>query len=71
MNADPFRCGFCGETTNPRSPNTLRRVSGWERPRSQGGANAIVARKVLDEWAHDGCVRAAGSPDAGEQGSLL
>ena len=34
----------------------LRKVMGFEKPRREGGANQIVLRQQLDEWACWECV---------------
>jgi recombinational DNA repair protein (RecF pathway) len=36
------RCAECGEPIDPRA--FYREVTGWERPREQGGANQITLR---------------------------
>lgn len=51
-------CSMCGNPVNPKSKNTMQRVQGWEKKRSQGGANQIILREVLPEFAHVDCVDA-------------
>ena len=48
-------CEFCG--TPIRNPNTsYRKVTGWERKRTDGGTNALRCREPHDEWACTVCV---------------
>lgn len=64
------RCVFCGEKLN--SNMAYRGIVGWEKPRSGGGANQIVLRKVMPgRFACDTCIslRRHGINDAQE--SLL
>lgn len=51
-------CAFCGQPVVVKSKNTLQKVTGWEKRRSQGGANQIILREVLPEFAHVDCVEA-------------
>ena len=34
-------------------------VTGWVRPRAQGGANAIALKEVTGELAHASCIEVA------------
>jgi hypothetical protein len=51
-----FSCSFCGESVEPGARTTLQKVAGWEKKRSQGGANQIILRESLPEYAHNVCV---------------
>lgn len=63
-------CQFCGEPVlvTARS-GWVRGVTGWETPRRQGGANAILNRKLTGDFAHERCVKDRTTIEA--QGSLL
>ena len=54
------RCVGCGERVKwwLKDGTVVRRVQGWEAPRSRGGTNAIIARELLGEWAHRSCIEA-------------
>ena len=49
-------CTFCEEPVIPNGNQTLQKVTGWERKRRQGGANQIILRETLTEYAHSMCV---------------
>ncbi len=49
-------CVFCEEPLLPGDRQTLQKVTGWEKKRRQGGANQIILRKTLAEYAHALCV---------------
>lgn len=49
-------CPFCEEPVKPGAKSTFQRVQGWEKPRSQGGANQITLREPLPEFAHGLCI---------------
>ncbi len=50
-------CHFCNREVDVSQPHYIR-VTGWERPRQQGGANQITLRRVEpDVVACDGCIR--------------
>ncbi len=49
-------CAFCEEPVIPNGLQTLQKVTGWEKKRRQGGANQIILRKTLAEYAHAMCV---------------
>jgi hypothetical protein len=49
-------CEFCGNPVNLKARNTLQKVTGWEKKRSQGGANQIILREPLPNFAHALCV---------------
>lgn len=49
-------CEFCGLPVNPKSRLTLQKVAGWEKKRSQGGANQIILREPLPNYAHASCI---------------
>jgi hypothetical protein len=48
------RCSFCNKPVNP--DQDYRKVTGWEKHRSQGGTNAIRLRKTHEEWACFTCI---------------
>ena len=60
------RCLVCGEIVrNPDSPRVLHEIRGFTRPRSQGGANHIIARHETGRVVGDCCagrVQAGASP---------
>lgn len=49
-------CAFCEEPVLPNDRQTLQKVTGWEKKRRQGGANQIILRETLPEYAHSLCV---------------
>ncbi|KKL88663.1 hypothetical protein LCGC14_1922440 [marine sediment metagenome] len=49
-------CAFCDEPVVPNDRFTLQKVTGWEKKRRQGGANQIILREILPEYAHNVCV---------------
>lgn len=63
-------CHFCGKDTNIHAPLTARAVSGWTRPRSAGGTNALILRHQEDQWACYLCIEALRSGQAVGQGRL-
>lgn len=48
-------CTFCGDPVNPDDMLVLRRVTGWEQKRRQGGTNALIARQPLEQFACPSC----------------
>ncbi len=48
-------CTFCEEPVVPNGAQTLQKVTGWEKKRRQGGANQIILREILPEYAHAMC----------------
>lgn len=53
-------CALCGrEISKDEQLHAYRRVVGWEKPRTQGGTNAVALREVTDVRAHASCVRLA------------
>lgn len=49
-------CAFCQEPVDPQAKSTHQKVMGWEKRRSQGGANQIILREPLFEYAHATCI---------------
>lgn len=49
-------CEFCGDPINPKARSTYQKVTGWEKKRSQGGANQIILREPQAAFAHASCV---------------
>lgn len=64
-------CAFCGEPVNPKAKSTHQKVMGWERKRSQGGANQIILREPLPEFAHRDCIDIAKMGIHQSQGNLF
>lgn len=63
-------CSFCGEAVNPN--RDYRRVTGWEKRRSEGGTNALRLREPHeDEWACASCVDRGASGVAPTQAAML
>jgi hypothetical protein len=52
-------CELCGKAMNSYDleHTAYRFVSGWEKPRTAGGTNALALREVTDKRAHAACVR--------------
>lgn len=48
-------CELCGEPISPFDV-PYRLISGWEKPRTGGGTNAVALRHPYDKWAHTACV---------------
>lgn len=63
-------CEFCGDPLDPKSKNTYQALTGWIKPRPQGGVNSVALREMLPRFAHAGCVAAEKSVGR-DQGSLL
>lgn len=49
-------CTFCARPIDPDRAATYRRIRGWEKRRSGGGANAITLREETGEYAHTSCI---------------
>jgi hypothetical protein len=49
-------CVFCGEEAIPGRPDVLYAISGFEEPRTEGGANMIHLRHRMGPVAHLKCV---------------
>ena len=49
-------CVFCEQPIDSEDRRTYRRVEGWEKPRSQGGANQITLRQSGDDHACSDCI---------------
>lgn len=49
-------CVFCDEPVEVQARSTHQKVTGWEKRRSQGGANQIILREPLFEYAHATCI---------------
>lgn len=62
-------CTFCGAEINPA--RDYRKVTGFERHRSQGGTNAIRLREVHDVWGCRSCVERSAKGISPQQGGLL
>lgn len=54
MSQSSGHCTFCGVKINP--DQDYRKVTGWERHRTQGGTNAIRLREVQPVWACRWCI---------------
>lgn len=50
------RCHYCGRGVDPYSHETRIRVTGWERPRSAGGTNALELREPTGQYACASCI---------------
>lgn len=50
-----IRCEICGEPITAIA-TAYRKMTGWAKPRDQGGPNALALPERLDEWAHASCV---------------
>jgi hypothetical protein len=69
VNAFP-RCDECGGPVHP-SPRTLYEIKGYERDRSQGGTNHVIARRRTGRMIGPCCAeRVQAGVDAG-QGTLV
>jgi hypothetical protein len=68
---DRPECTFCHDGLSLRGTDYYRRVQGWEKPRRQGGTNAIVLRDPLPVYACHRCIwrQQHGIDEA--QGSML
>lgn len=64
------RCASCGEPVKP-SPLVLHEVVGYTRPRSDGGANHIIARRETGRLVCADCSLSVQRGDDPAQGSLL
>lgn len=51
-------CELCHQPVEVNGPHTWRLMSGWARPRAQGGTNGLALRAELAAWAHDECIEA-------------
>jgi hypothetical protein len=49
-------CIYCNSPI-PDPSKAWRQATGWIKPRQAGGPNSITARKDLDNYACDDCVR--------------
>lgn len=49
-------CEFCGEPVDSEARSTHQKIVGWEKRRSQGGANQIILREPLFVYAHGTCI---------------
>lgn len=50
------KCMFCGKPVDSSTPGSYREVRGWERVRSDGGANAITERQETGRVACRHCI---------------
>lgn len=65
------RCEFCGEAVDEGDRyNTYRKVSGYERLRTQGGTNALRLRQPLEQYAHLDCIKRESKGTSARQGTL-
>lgn len=48
-------CWKCGEPVDPTRTGTYREVTGWEKVRKGGGANAIILREETGKLMCSGC----------------
>lgn len=48
-------CEMCGAVVKPNQIGSYRQVSGWEKVRTGGGANAIVLRAETGKVMCGGC----------------
>lgn len=62
-------CSFCGEEYPETS--MYQRVSGWERPRKQGGTNHIHERETEDRYACRTCIELRKLGVHAQQGGLF
>jgi hypothetical protein len=51
-------CAYCDQPVEPDNRDTWHRVTGWERPRRQGGTNHIALRKRTGHFACAHCMDA-------------
>lgn len=51
-----MNCPFCNEVVDLKSSSVYQKVQGWEKRRTQGGANQITLREPLPELAHGLCI---------------
>lgn len=65
MTAAPPECAVCHTPINVHGPGVVFQVTGWEQPRSQGGANKIVGRNRTGYAAHAACVKEPGQTRLG------
>lgn len=49
-------CHFCNSPIDPDAPGTYKRVIGWVRNRSEGGANAVAMPGPATAYACKPCV---------------
>ena len=40
-----MRCQSCRNPVKPDDPNVLREITGWSKPREQGGQNHVIDRR--------------------------
>lgn len=59
-------CSLCEEPISHDHASHLLRyeVSGWEKPRAQGGTNALEVRQRTGRVAHADCVRRMKQPQS-------
>ena len=60
-------CPFCREDVTD-DDFYLHEITGWEKTRAEGGANAIRLRQRTGKKAHQLCVERAGKGLTGQQG---
>lgn len=64
-------CSICGEPVDDRARGTYREITGWERVRDAGGANAITVRRETGRVACPPCIARVKSGVAPTQGRLV
>ncbi len=50
-----MKCADCGASVKPTQMGVYREVTGWEKVRGGGGANAIVLRAETGKFLCGGC----------------
>ena len=66
-----IRCAECEQPANPNDVGVLIEVTGWHRPREQGGQNHVIRRVPTGRMMCPSCsVRFQAGLDAGQR-SLL
>ncbi len=66
-----IRCYTCKRKVDPESPHILRQVTGWEKPRTQGGTNHVIDRKLTGELMCTACAMSVLHGIHPDQGKLL
>ncbi len=50
-------CALCGDLVDMAHTVSGREVVGWQKHRTGGGLNAVIARKETGRWACADCMR--------------
>lgn len=66
-----MNCHLCGKDTIPTYAHAYRRVTGYVKDRSAGGANQLTLRQETGELACEQCITRLRSGISTEQESLL